>query len=63
MKVKVKPLDLMSLCGVWILSQKGFAFSLPASEWWLLWAPVVVVSWFINPRWDKQKGWRFKHGD
>lgn len=27
--------------------------------WWLITFPLVILSWFINPRWSKAEGFRF----
>lgn len=34
---------------------------LAVSPWWIAFIPMVVASWFINPRWNKRDGWRFCH--
>ena len=31
------------------------------NPWWWVVVPLVVGSWFINPRWNKAKGWRWWH--
>lgn len=31
------------------------------SPWYFSAIPVVVAGMFINPRWSKYGGWRFKH--
>lgn len=31
------------------------------SPWWLVFVPLVMASWFFNPRWDRENGWRFYH--
>jgi len=28
---------------------------------WFLVLPLIVASWVLEPRWDKENGWRFLH--
>lgn len=30
------------------------------SGWWWFAVPVIIISWFFQPRWNKQDGWSFK---
>lgn len=34
-----------------------------ASLWWLVVIPLVIGSWFFEPRWDNESGWKFLHED
>lgn len=46
--------DLMFTC---LFSYLAIAES---ALWWIA-IPYVVAGFFINPRWSKSTGWRFKH--
>lgn len=31
------------------------------STWIYVLIPLVIIGWFINPRWSSKNGWKFKH--
>lgn len=30
---------------------------------WAVFVPLIIASWFFSPRWDRENGWRFLHGE
>lgn len=54
-KVQFTPADPFFIAG-------AIYAAFTVNPWWLLVVPLVVGSWFFNPRWNKAEGWRFYHG-
>ena len=52
MKTEITPVDLCLV--FWVCFAGGMY-----SYWWLAAVPVLLISWVINPRWNKRDGWRF----
>lgn len=53
-RVQFSPIDPFFIVGAIYLSSTE-------SLWWLMVIPWIVGSWFFNPRWNRDEGWRLYH--
>ncbi len=54
MKIQVSLADPLFIVGAFWL---GCVYN----GWWVMLVPVVIASWFLNPRWSREAGWRIFH--
>lgn len=54
MKIKATGADpLFILAAIYLAST--------TSLWWVIVVPIVITSWFFEPRWDSENGWKWFH--